>query len=159
MTTEAKAEDTKARPLRDQLCFSVYSTAIAINRLYKPMLDPLGLTYPQYLVLGSLWEEDGLSIGAIAERLALEPSTITPLVKRLEQAGFVSRNRNATDERQVHVRLTQKGTDVRAKTHCLKAAMLRKSGLSEEEIIRLNAEVQRLLNGLTGVLDDASGPA
>ena len=148
MTTE-----TKAGPLRDQLCFSVYSTAIAINRLYKPMLDPLGLTYPQYLVLGALWLEDSLGIGAIAERLALEPSTITPLVKRLEQAGFVSRTRNTTDERQVHVSLTQKGKDVRAQTHCLKAAMISKSGLSEEELIRLNAEVQRLLGGLTGAPD------
>jgi DNA-binding MarR family transcriptional regulator len=151
---EAKLEDIKPAPLRDQLCFSVYSTAIAINRLYKPMLDPLGLTYPQYLVLGALWQEDGLGIGTIAERLALEPSTITPLVKRLEQAGFVARNRNAADERQVHVHLTVKGREVRAKTHCLKAAMLAKSGLSEAEIIRLNGEVQRLLDGLTGALDE-----
>jgi DNA-binding MarR family transcriptional regulator len=141
--------DTKAGPLRDKLCFSVYSTAIAINRLYKPILDPLELTYPQYLVLGALWEEDGLGVCAIGDRLALEPSTITPLVKRLEQAGFVTRQRNAIDERQVHVRLTQKGQDVRAKTHCLKEAMLSRSGLSEDEIIRLNTDLQRLLNGLT----------
>jgi MarR family transcriptional regulator, organic hydroperoxide resistance regulator len=135
--------------LRDQLCFSVYSTGIAINRLYKPLLDPLGLTYPQYLVLGALWEEDGRSIGAIAEHLALEPSTITPLVKRLEQAGFVSRHRNALDERQVHVRLTKEGHDLRVQTRCLQDAMLRKSGMSAEEIIRLNEEVQRLLDALT----------
>jgi DNA-binding MarR family transcriptional regulator len=136
--------------LKDQLCFSVYSTAIAINRLYKPMLDPLELTYPQYLVLGALWEEDGQGIGAIGDRLALEPSTITPLVKRLESAGFVTRNRNTTDERQVHVRLTPKGREVRDKTHCLKNAMLQRSGMSPEEIIRLNQEVQRLLEALTG---------
>ena len=140
---------TKTGNLRDQLCFSVYSTSIAINRLYKPMLDPLALTYPQYLVLGALWEEDAQSIGAIADRLALESSTITPLVKRLEQAGFVSRHRNSVDERQVHVRLTPKGRDVQVKTHCLKDAMLAKSGMSGDEIIRLNQEVQRLLNGLT----------
>jgi DNA-binding MarR family transcriptional regulator len=139
----------KTGNLQNQLCFSVYSTSIAINRLYKPMLDPLRLTYPQYLVLGALWEEDSQSIGAIADRLALESSTITPLVKRLEQAGFVSRHRNSADERQVHVRLTQKGRDVRAKTHCLRDAMLAKSGMSEDEIIRLNQEVQRLLNALT----------
>ena len=140
---------TKTGNLRDQLCFSVYSTSIAINRLYKPMLDPLGLTYPQYLVLSALWEEDAQSIGALADHLALESSTITPLVKRLEQAGFVSRHRNSADERQVHVRLTQKGRDVRVKTHCLKDAMLAKSGMSGDEIIRLNQEVQRLLNALT----------
>jgi DNA-binding MarR family transcriptional regulator len=139
-----------ALPLKDQLCFSVYSTAIAINRMYKPMLDPLGLTYPQYLVLGALWEENGQSIGAIADRLALEPSTITPLVKRLEQAGFVARKRCNIDERQVHVSLTQQGKDVRAKTHCLKDAMLSRSGLSVEELLRLNQDVQRLLGALTG---------
>jgi DNA-binding MarR family transcriptional regulator len=144
MTTEGET-----MVLRDQLCFSVYSTSIAINRLYKPLLDPLGLTYPQYLVLGTLWEENGRSIGAIAERLALEPSTITPLVKRLEQAGFVSRHRNSSDERQVHVHLTKKGNDVRLQTRCLKEAMLKKSGMSAEQIIRLNQEVQRLLDALT----------
>ena len=134
--------------LRNQLCFSVYATSIAINRLYKPLLDRLGLTYPQYLVLGALWEEDGRSIGAIAEHLALEPSTITPLVKRLEQAGFVSRHRNASDERQVHVRLTDKGQDVRSQTRCLQEAMLAKSGMSAEQIIRLNQDIQRLLGAL-----------
>src|ERR1700754_1554145 len=92
-------------PLDAQLCFSLYSTSIAINRLYKPMLDSLGLTYPQYLVLSVLWEKDGRTISAIADRLALEPSTITPLVKRLEAAGFVERQRNAKDERVVNVTL------------------------------------------------------
>ena len=135
--------------LRNQLCFSMYSTSIAINRLYKPLLDRLGLTYPQYLVLGALWEEDGRSIGAIAEHLALEPSTITPLVKRLEQAGFVSRHRNSLDERQVHVRLTTQGHDVRLQTRCLQDAMLKKSGMSAEQIIQLNEEIQRLLGALT----------
>jgi DNA-binding MarR family transcriptional regulator len=144
MTTESKTI-----VLRDQLCFSVYSTSIAINRLYKPLLDPLGLTYPQYLVLGALWEENERSIGAIAERLALEPSTITPLVKRLGQAGFVARRRNSADERQVHVHLTKKGQDVRLQTRCLKEAMLKKSGMSAEQLIRLNEEVQRLLDALT----------
>lgn len=135
--------------LRDQLCFSMYATSIAINRLYKPLLDRLGLTYPQYLVLGALWEEDGRSIGAIAEHLALEPSTITPLVKRLEQAGFVSRHRNAMDERQVHVHLTECGRGLRLQNGCLQDAILAKSGMSTAQIIRLNKEVQHLLNALT----------
>jgi len=68
--------------LEDQLCFSLYATSMAINRIYKPLLDQLGITYPQYLVLSALWEEDGRTVGAIAERLSLESSTITPLVKR-----------------------------------------------------------------------------
>ena len=150
MTDTETGTEIKRDEMRDQLCFSVYSTAIAINRLYKPMLDPLGLTYPQYLVLGALWQADGQSIGSIADRLALEPSTITPLVKRLESAGFVTRNRNSADERQVHVRLTDKGRAVRDKTHCLKNAMLEKSGMSGEELLQLNNEVQRLLAALTG---------
>ncbi|EFG9153184.1 MarR family transcriptional regulator, partial [Escherichia coli] len=84
--------------LDDQLCFTLYSTSMAITRVYKPMLDRLGLTYPQYLVLHVLWDEDGRTIGAIAERLALESSTVTPLVKRLEAAGLVQRQRDARDE-------------------------------------------------------------
>lgn len=148
-TGDISTQDTAADPLRDKLCFSVYSTAIAINRLYKPILDPLGLTYPQYLVLGALWAEDGLSIGAIAERLALESSTITPLVKRLESGGFVARQRCNIDERQVHVRLTAAGRDIRAKTHRLKTAMVEKSAMSEDELVQLNENVQRLLCALT----------
>lgn len=97
-------------PLDDQLCFSLYAATIAINRAYKPVLDRLGITYPQFLVLQTLNEaEDGRSIGAIAERLALEPSTITPLAKRLEAAGLVTRIRNPADEREVRVRLTDAG--------------------------------------------------
>jgi DNA-binding MarR family transcriptional regulator len=140
--------DNKTGQLRELICFSVYSTALAINRLYKPLLDPLGLTYPQFLVPWALWEEDGLGIGAIAERLALEPSTITPLVKRLEQAGFVSRNRCPVDERQVHVRLTQKGREVHDKTGCLRDAMLEKTGMSGEDLSRLNKDVLHLLDRL-----------
>ena len=98
-------------PLDGQLCFSIYSASIAIQRVYKPMLDELGVTYTQYLVLSALWERDGLTIGAIADRLALEPSTITPAVKRLEAAGFVARQRSTTDERQVQVHLSRKGAE------------------------------------------------
>ena len=80
--------DTRTLPLDSQLCFSIYSTSIAIHRAYKPMLDELGVTYTQYLVLSALWEVDGLTITAIADRLVLEPSTITPAVKRLETGAF-----------------------------------------------------------------------
>src|ERR1700748_2322746 len=95
--------------LDDQLCFSLYATSMAINRTYKPLLDQLGITYPQYLVLSALWEEDGRTVGAIAERLSLVSSTITPLVKRLEAASLVTRTRGARDERQVLVALTDRG--------------------------------------------------
>jgi DNA-binding MarR family transcriptional regulator len=137
-------------PLDGQLCFSLYSTSIAINRLYKPMLDELGVTYPQYLVLSALWEMDGLTITAIADRLALEPSTITPLVKRLELAAFVTRARNAEDERKVQVFLSAKGRKLRAESGCLTDELLRSSGLTVKEMIELNDRVQRLRTALTG---------
>ncbi len=135
-------------PLDSQLCYSLYSTTIAINRTYKPMLDALGITYPQYLVLSTLWETDGQTIGAIADRLALEPSTITPLVKRLEQAGLLGRLRNPQDERQVQVRLTDKGRGLYGPTSCLTDTLLKNSGLTVEQIITLNERVQALRDAL-----------
>src|ERR1700754_123315 len=137
-------------PLDAQLCFSLYSTTIAINRLYKPMLDSLGVTYPQYLVLSTLWEENGQTISAIADRLALEPSTITPLMKRLEAAGFVARQRNPQDERQVQVFLTAKGKGLRSEASCLTDALLANSRLTIPEMIALNDQVQRLREALGG---------
>lgn len=142
-------------PLDQQLCFSLYGATIAINRAYKPMLDAMGLTYPQYLVLSALWEVDGQTIGALAERLALEPSTITPLVKRLEQAGFVSRLRNVDDERQVNVSLTAKGRDIRADTACLTDTLLRRSGMTVDQIVALNGQVQRLRDALAAAVTRA----
>ncbi len=140
--------DAPTLPLDGQLCFSIYSTALAIQRVYKPMLDGLGVTYTQYLVLSTLWEKDGLTIGAIAERLALEPSTITPAVKRLEAAGFLSRRRSTSDERLVEVHLTQKGRELHPRTGCLTDALLRHSGLDVPQIIELNHRVQALRQGM-----------
>ncbi|AOF92657.1 MULTISPECIES: MarR family winged helix-turn-helix transcriptional regulator [Rhizobiaceae] len=135
-------------PLDSQLCFSLYGTTIAINRTYKPMLDALGITYPQYLVLSVLWEADGQTISVIADRLALEPSTITPLVKRLEAAGFVVRQRSTKDERLVGVHLTDKGRGLQAQTGCLTDTLLQRSGMTVEEIIALNESVQKLRDAL-----------
>lgn len=137
-------------PLDGQLCFALYGATIAINRAYKPMLDDLGLTYPQYLVLSALWEEDGQTIGAVAERLALEPSTITPLVKRLELAGFLTRHRNPHDERQVQVRLTKKGAEMQVETTCLTDTLLRRSGMTVEQLVALNRQVQALRDAVAG---------
>ncbi len=137
-----------AAPLDDQLCFSLYATSMAITRAYKPMLDQLGITYPQYLVLHALWEQDGRTVGAIAERLALESSTITPLVKRLEAAGFVRRERNPEDERQVQVRLTLRGAEMREECGCLAEALLARSGMQGEELMGLNRDVKSLWNAL-----------
>ncbi|MBV1689685.1 MarR family transcriptional regulator [Novosphingobium sp. G106] len=135
---------SSAPPLDAQLCFSIYSAGLAINRLYKPMLDALGVTYTQYLALSALWESDAMTISAIAARLSLEPSTITPAVKRLESAGFVTRKRNPADERQVEVYLTAKGRALQPETDCLTETLLRSSGLDIPEIIALNTQVRQL---------------
>jgi len=135
-------------PLDNQLCFTLYATSMAINRTYKPLLDELGITYPQYLVLNVLWEEDERAVGEIAERLALESSTITPLVKRLEAASLVTRTRNRDDERRVLVKLTKRGRDLREKSRCLGEALLRSSGMEPKELIALNNDVRRLRDHL-----------
>ncbi|HET6942812.1 MAG TPA: MarR family transcriptional regulator [Sphingomicrobium sp.] len=131
-------------PLDRQLGFGLYSAFMAVSRTYKPWLDQLGLTYPQYLVMCVLWEDDDQTIGGIASRLDLEPSTITPLVKRLEQAGHLSRKRNPSDERQVNVTLTAQGKAVRAKTRTLADALYNKSGMTPAEVADLNTRVKAL---------------
>ena len=134
--------------LDSKLCFALYSASMAINRTYKPILDRLGITYPQYLVLNTLWEADEQSIGSIAERLSLESSTITPLVKRLEHAGFVTRTRNKGDERRVLVSLTGQGRDLQSESRCLGEALLSGSGMEPHELIALNRDVRRLRDSL-----------
>ena len=131
-------------PLDRQLGFGLYSAFMAVSRTYKPWLDALDLTYPQYLVMCVLWEEDDQTIGAIAARLDLEPSTITPLVKRLEAAGHVVRQRNPADERQVRVSLTKEGRGVRAKTRSLADALYKKSRMTPAEVADLNERVKAL---------------
>jgi DNA-binding MarR family transcriptional regulator len=135
-------------PLDDQLCFSLYTAGLAINRTYKPMLDEMGITYPQYLVLNVLGEQDGATIGAIAERLSLESSTITPPVKRLEQAGLLERRRSTLDERQVNVFLTQAGRDMLARSKCLGETLLGRSGMTLVEFQALNHQIHALLSAL-----------
>ncbi|MFE8582527.1 MarR family winged helix-turn-helix transcriptional regulator [Sphingomonas sp. NCPPB 2930] len=135
-------------PLDEQLCFALYAANMAIQRTYKPLLDQLGLTYPQYLALHVLWEEDGRTIGAIAQRLALESSTVTPLVKRLEAAGLVARERDPQDERQVRVRLTPGGQDLRDRCGCLGEELIARAGMPVDDLRALQAEVQTLRRAL-----------
>ncbi|NTS63554.1 MarR family transcriptional regulator [Sphingomonas sp. HHU CXW] len=135
-------------PLDHQLCFSLYATSMAINRAYKPQLDALGITYPQYLVLHALWEEDGRTIGAIAERLALESSTVTPLVKRMEAAGLMTRTRNPADERQVQVRLSERGRALREDCGCLGETLVARSGMTLDQLDALNRQVQAMRDAL-----------
>ena len=136
--------DNPPVPLDDQLCYAIYSAGMAVQRAYKPLLDELGLTYSQYLVLNILWREDGQPIGRIADQLALESSTLTPLLKRLEAAGMVSRTRNPSNERQVVVALTETGRALQAKAGCLGDALLEASGQSPAALANLNKDIKAL---------------
>lgn len=131
-------------PLDDQLCYAIYSAGIAIQRVYKPLLDELGVTYPQYLVLNVLWRDDRKTVGAIAETLALESSTLTPLLKRLETAGLLQRTRNPNNERQVVVALTAKGRALQSRAGCLGEALLTASMQSPEDLASLNKNIRNL---------------
>ena len=131
-------------PLDRQLGFSLYGAFMSVSRTYKPWLDQLGLTYPQYLVLSVLWEGDDQTITSIASRLDLDTSTITPLVKRLERAGRVSRRRNPADERQVRVLLTDQGRALRAETKTLADALFEKSGMTVDALVDLNNRIKAL---------------
>lgn len=135
----------RAAALEDFLCFSLYGAGLAMTRLYKPLLEPFNLTYPQYLVLTTLSEKDGVKVGELGERLQLETNTLTPLVKRLEAAGLVMRQRDAADERVVRVSLTARGQEVVAAAHaCIPQKVLEATGLSGDELRDLNRKLKVL---------------
>jgi len=146
-------------PLDDQLCYAIYSAGIAIQRVYKPLLDELGLTYPQYLVLNVLWRDDKQTVGAIAEKLALESSTLTPLLKRLEAAGLLHRARNPHNERQVVVALTDSGRALRSEAGCLGEALLSTSMQSAEDLAKLNRDIRHLRDAIYSRIGGWSTPA
>ncbi|MEZ5985465.1 MAG: MarR family transcriptional regulator [Hyphomonas sp.] len=139
--------------LDDHLCLGIYSASLAIQRTYKPMLDAMGITYPQYLVLHLLWNEDGQTVGHLARQLDLEPSTLTPLLKRLEAAGHVTRARNPENERQVLIHVTEKGRALRTEVGCMGAALIANSGMSLEELAELNRKVRQLRDNLSRHLE------
>jgi len=136
-------------PLSEHVCHTIYAVNLAIQRAYKPVLDSLGLTYPQYLVMNLLWKRDGHTVSVLADQLDLEPSTLTPLLKRLEAAGLVKRARNPKDERQVLIGLTPKGLKLRNRAGCVSETMLEKSDMTMAELQDLNDRVRDLLRRLT----------
>lgn len=129
-----KSTPSPAGPLDDFICFSIYSTGLAMNRFYKPLLDKLGLTYLQYLLLVLLREKDGQTVSEIGEQLFLESSTLTPLIKRMEAAGHLSRRRDSKDERVVRVSLTGQGRDLAEQAACVPAELFAGLGMSMEDI-------------------------
>ncbi len=130
--------------LDNQLCFALYSTSLAMTKLYKPLLDELGLTYPQYLAMLVLWEDDGLTVSELGERLYLDSGTLTPLLKRLESSGLVSRLRAVEDERRVHITLTAAGRKLKNQAAKIPGCILSASQCSIPELIALTQQVQAL---------------
>src|SRR4051812_36823645 len=127
--------------LDNQICFAVYSTAHAFNRVYKPLLDLLGLTYPQYLVMLVLWEHDDVPVKDIGQRLFLDSGTLTPLLKRLEAAHLIRRTRSTADERQVLIALTPQGQAMREKAKAVPQGILAASACSVGELVTLKSDI------------------
>jgi MarR family transcriptional regulator, organic hydroperoxide resistance regulator len=138
--------------LENQLCFPVYAASRLITREYQPYLDKLGLTYPQYLVLLILWETDDMPVNDIARKLILNTNTMTPLLKRMEQQGLVTRERSQDDERKVRVQLTQKGLQLREQASSVSLELVKRlseSHLQLEDLIKLRDNLNALISFLT----------
>ncbi|HRN88268.1 MarR family transcriptional regulator [Hyphomicrobium sp.] len=135
--------------LDNALCFAIYSANHAITRAYKPILDPHGLTYPQYLVLLILWERDGQTVGSIGQHLFLESSTLTPLLKRMEKAGYVRRERAADDERQVCIFLTDAGKALQTALAEVPRRLLAAFGCGAKEAETLHDQVTTLRDNVS----------
>ena len=134
--------------LEDQLCFALHAASRAMTAVYAPLLDALGLTYPQYLVLLVLWDHDGERVSHIGERLELDSATLTPLLKRLEARGLVERRRSAADERVVEVFLTAEGKRLRKRATAVPPCVFEKAGLTGPELVKLRATLQDLTRRL-----------
>ena len=149
------AKETDNLNLDAQFCFAVYSAAHALNRAYKPLLDRLGVTYPQYLVLLALWGEDGRSVGSLGAQLMLESSTLTPLLKRMETAGLLKRERNPADERQVTVHLSAKGRRLREKAKAVPKSVLAATGCNARELGGLRDRLSEVRDSILESVDAA----
>ena len=144
-----KIDPAQALLLDNQLCFALYSASLAMTKLYKPLLDELGLTYPQYLAMLVLWEQDGLMVSELGQRLSLDSGTLTPLLKRLEAAGLIARIRAVEDERRVHITLTAAGRKLRARAQKIPGCILDAAQCSIPELVRLTRQVQDLRDRLS----------
>jgi DNA-binding MarR family transcriptional regulator len=141
--------EKRTPPTLDQhLCFKLYSTSLKMTQLYKPLLAPLNLTYPQYLVMVVLWQEEGLGIKGVAERLQQDPGSITPLVKRLEAEGYLARGRDANDERNLVLTLTDQGRKLRAEGWKVSQKIAEACAITAGEVERLAAGLDQLARNL-----------
>ncbi len=151
------ANDPQAlQRLDHQLCFALYSSSLLMTKLYKPVLAPLGLTYPQYLVLLVLWETDAIGVGELGARLTLDSGTLTPLLKRMEAAGLLARARAVSDERRVIVSLTAPGRALRRRAANVPVEVACATGCKLTELTELTAQLHTLRSNLAGQLDPAA---
>ena len=140
--------------LDNQFCFALYSASHAMTKTYKPMLDQLGLTYPQYLVMLVLWEQDGILVKDIGARLFLDSGTLTPLLKRLEGNGLLTRNRDPQDERQVRIVLSEQGRALRTQAEAIPQQVLCASGQELGSLIRMRSELSDVREALFKTIED-----
>lgn len=152
MTSKHLAQPQAGGPLDHLLCFEIYATHQAFGQLYAGLLKPLELTYPQYLVMVTLWAEDARTVSEIGQCIGLESSTLTPLLKRLAKAGLIERTRDSEDERRVRVMLTAKGRALQADAAPIPACVGKATGLSSVEI----AELQKMLARTRTALNEAA---
>jgi len=134
--------------LDNQLCFALYSTSLLMTKVYKPLLQALNLTYPQYLAMMVLWEGDGITVGDISSRLLTDPGSVTPLLKRLEAEGLLDRKRSSSDERVVELYLTDKGRALREQAKAIPSCIVRASQQTPDALAALKEELVTLRNSL-----------
>lgn len=156
MKARPATKPSSASPLLldQQLCFALYSANLAMHKVYRPLLQALGLTYPQYLVMLVLWESDAQTVSAIGERLYLDSATLTPLLKRLEAAGLLTRTRAVDDERQVIIALTPKGRQLRQNAQSVPPAVFCAADCTTGELRAIKAELERLRDNLASACVD-----
>ena len=142
--THSAPQPNPALLLDNQLCFALYSTSLAMTKLYKPLLDALGLTYPQYLVMLVLWEQDDVSVSDLGERLFLDSGTLTPLLKRMDAAGLLVRTRSRQDERRVQIALTAAGRKLKTPAVKVPGCVVSATHCPIPDLMALTKEIQAL---------------
>jgi MarR family transcriptional regulator, organic hydroperoxide resistance regulator len=139
---------TQPLELREFLCFAIYSASHAFNRVYQPLLKELSLTYPQFIALVLLWEQDGQTVGELGQKLFLQSNTLTPMLKRLETLGYIKRSRDSADERQVRIKLTEAGRKLRVRASDIVRCVRKATGLQDKQVEELVDEVDALRKAL-----------
>jgi len=150
---DAPPSTTPQLALDEALCFALYTASRAVTHLYRPLLDDLGLTYPQYIVMLALWEQEGVPVKTLGDVLHLDYGTLSPLLKRLEARGLIRRERRPDDERLVTISLTEQGKELRTEAACIPETITAGMGLNKSEFTSLNDTLHRLTTAVTAASD------